>query len=238
MYLDINLESNKADRVAERLLIQLMSKDLRDPQPLASERLLMKEFNVSRLVCREALAKLRGMGFVRTWHGKGNFLVKPGNGSLTTETLQYFAATGQITNKDILAVRLLIEPATAAMAASNAGKADYKSTIENLVNTQIDNDFLKLPLIERAQKYAVADVSFHQAIAAASGNPIMPILLKSLHELLLKVRLETLILKPDIIRRAVNDHKKIAEFISRGDVDNARKAMERHIKSREKELHN
>jgi len=55
-------------------------------------------------------------------------------------------------------------------------------------------------------------------------------------ELLLRVRLEALILKPDIALRALADHLKIAMAIRDGDSEGAKQAMERHIRLRGKEL--
>ncbi len=61
-------------------------------------------------------------------------------------------------------------------------------------------------------------------------------LLKNMHELMLRVRLEVLILHPDITRQALVDHKKIAAAIVDGDAKGAEEAMRRHIQLRGNEL--
>ena len=57
-----------------------------------------------------------------------------------------------------------------------------------------------------------------------------------MHELMLRVRLEVLILRPDITQRALADHRKIAAAIAAGDDKGAEAAMKRHIRLRGKEL--
>ena len=73
-------------------------------------------------------------------------------------------------------------------------------------------------------------------VAAAGGNPVFPMLLKDIHELLWRVRFEVLIIKPDITSRALVDHRKIATAIAEGDSKEAEEAMERHIRLRCREL--
>ena len=152
---------------------------------LPSERELMREFGVSRLACREALAKMQGMGILKARHGKGVYLTDIRSMSVNPAVLRLLQVYGDISNANVLQARLIIEPPSAG---------------------------------------------------AASGNPVFPMLLKDIHELLWRVRFEVLIIKPDITSRALVDHRKIAAAIAEGDSKEAEEAMERHIRLRGREL--
>jgi len=232
--LDIRQQANIADRIAEDLVDRILSDNFDIGEFLPSERNLMQEFGVSRLVCREALAKLRGMGIIKTRHGKGAFLADVKEAAVNPATLRILKAHGNISNTDVLQARLIIEPEAAGLAASHRNRTQSEQIYRQA--EQAVGEYANLPLVERTQRCAEADVLFHQAIAAASGNPLLPMLLKSMHELLLRVRLEVLILKPDIVSRALADHLKIAMAIRDGDSEGAKRAMERHIRLRGEEL--
>lgn len=232
--MDVYTNTSISDRIAEALLDQIMAEKLPDEKALPSERELMRQFNVSRLACREALAKLRGMGIIKARQGKGAFLADLDNSCVTPAILKLLQVHGHISNADVIGARLLIEPVAAGWTAKNADTSQ-KAKILSQTKAEI-RCFEKLSLVERARHFAEVDISFHQSIAIASGNPILPLLLKSMHELLLRGRLEVLILKPDIATRALTDHKKIATAISLGDAEDAEKAMRRHIRLRGKEL--
>ena len=147
--------------------------------------------------------------------------------------LRLLHVQGEIHSADIAEARLIIEPAAAGLAAKRADRDQRKALEAQPLET--DLSLGTSGIVERARRFAEADVAFHQAVAIASGNPVLPMLLKTMHELLVRVRLEALLLKPDIIARALADHRRIAAAVVRGDVTAARKAMERHIRLRGKE---
>ncbi|MDY6913135.1 MAG: FadR/GntR family transcriptional regulator [Planctomycetota bacterium] len=232
--MDVHAKTNISDRIADALLERIMADGLGAGQVLPSERELMHEFGVSRLACREALAKLRGMGIIQARHGKGAFLADLDNSSLTPAILKLLRVHGHICSADVIDARLIIEPKAASLAARNANSAQRKGIL-NQVRDDLHN-FEDSPIVQRARRFGEIDLSFHQSIAAASGNPILPMLLKSMHELLLRIRLEALILNPDIASRALADHKKIALAIGARDAQAAEKAMKSHIRLRGKDL--
>lgn len=232
--MDIRQEANIADRIAEVLVDRILADNFDMGEFLPSERDLMQEFGVSRLVCREALAKLRGMGIIKTQHGKGAFLADIKKATINPATLKILKAHGDISNLKVLQARLIIEPEAAGLAARHCNRSQSEKIYQQV--EQSTAEYNNLPLVERAQRFAETDILFHQSITAASGNPLLPMLLKSMHELLLRVRLEALILKPDIALRALADHLKIAMAIRDGDSEGAKQAMERHIRLRGKEL--
>lgn len=232
--MDVHSTSSVSDRIAEQLLDRIRTKGLSEGDSLPSERELVREFQVSRLACREALAKLQGMGVLKIRHGKGVYLADIRGLSVSPAMLRLLQVRSETSSADVLEARLIIEPAAAGLAARRASAAEKEALLRQVQDSA--KDLADLPLVERAQRFAEEDVSFHQTVAAASGNPVFPLLLKSMHELLLRVRLEVLILRPDIAKRALADHRRIAAAIAANDSQAAAKAMEQHIRLRGKEL--
>lgn len=232
--MDVYLKKSISDKIVEELLEYIRTKKLLIGDPLPSERKLMSDFGVSRLACREALAKLQGMGILKAHHGKGVFLADINSLSVNPAVLRLLQVYGNISNSNVLEARLIIEPPAAALAARRADPDERDAILKGVQD--IEQDLIDLPLLERVQSFAEVDLAFHQAVASASGNPVLPMLLKDMHELMLRVRLEVLILKPNITQRALADHRKIATAIAAGDADGAEEAMKRHIRLRGKEL--
>lgn len=232
--MDVHTKMSISDRIVEQLLERIRTNKLSSGDVLPSERDLMREFGVSRLACREALAKLQGMGILEARHGKGVYLTDIQNVSVNPAVLRLLQVYGDVSNANALEARLIIEPPAAGLAARRATPAERDAIFRQA--QEAEQGLADLPILERTQRFAEADVAFHQAVAAASGNPVLPMLFKNMHELMLRVRLEVLILRPSITQRALVDHRKIAAAIAAGDIKAAEDAMERHIRLRGKEL--
>ena len=223
-----------SDFIVERLLEKIKTNNLKSGHILPSERELIREFGVSRLSCREGLAKLQGMGILNARHGKGVYISNIQDMSVNLEVLKLLQGSGEITNADLRQARLIIEPPTASLAAKNATSDERKRIKEFMI--EVEKSLAGLDLIERAKRFAKADIDFHQVVASASGNSLLPMLLKSMHDHQYYICLSALILKPFIIDLGLTDHYKIADAIDSGDGEAAEKAMERHIRLRSVEL--
>jgi len=189
--MDIHSASTVSDRIVEALLDQIGSSNMSAGDSIASERQLMQGFNVSRLACREALAKLQGMGILKTRHGKRTFLADIDDSFVNPSVLKLLLAQGTISNADVIETRLMVEPSTAKLAAIRASDEKKSQLVEDA--RRISDDLHKLSILERAERFAAVDVAFHREIAVASGNAALPMILKNMHELLVRIRLEALI---------------------------------------------
>ena len=231
---DIHDRKNLSDRVAERIIDWIRTNKITTGDMIPPERELMKMFQVSRLACREGIAKLQGMGVLNAHHGKGVYLADIGAVSVNPAVLKLLQVYGNISSSDVIEARLLIEPPVAGFAAKRATRTE-RMRIWTESQTAAD-DLSTLYLPERAQRFGEMDVRLHQMIAAASRNRVIGLMFKHLHELLLRVRFEVLILKLDIMYRALRDHQRIAKAILDGKATEAAKAMESHIRDRGSEL--
>ena len=76
--------------------------------------------------------------------------------------------------------------------------------------------------------YIKSDVAFHASLARATHNELFAILLDSLVEVMIELRLLTLRV-PGIMALALGHHERILEAVGAGDADAARAAMDTHM---------
>jgi GntR family transcriptional regulator, transcriptional repressor for pyruvate dehydrogenase complex len=187
-------------------------RDLRLP----SEEELAGRFGVSRPVIRDALARLRDEGWVRSTKGSGTVVVRGEAPGLRFPPIRTVA--------DLLRsyeFRITVEGATAALAARQrdaAALADIAATLD-----------ASREALEAAAYHLLPDLNFafHRAVARATRNPFF---------------LATLEMIPNMVGRTVMDrddaehwpvvlaeHDAIHAAIRDRDPHRARSEMERHI---------
>lgn len=154
---------------------------------------------------REALDQLRAEDMLRR---SGDALLQTLNGG---DRKRVF---------NLLSARRILEGPTAALAAERA-TPETIATLESLVEEQTSS-------VRRGDLGVEQDVTFHEEIARASGNPV----LASLVSLLRKnhhYNLAIISIRTAVGGRLVVDHAAILDAIKRRDSDAARAAMERHL---------
>jgi GntR family transcriptional repressor for pyruvate dehydrogenase complex len=187
-------------------------------EKLPSERHLAEEFGVSRPVVREALRSLSARNFVEIWPGRGAFVR---NVSTTDAAygLSMLFRRFQITSRDFVEARSMIEGTSAALAAERHGESDAAAMERALLQ------FERAPgIIEEAR----ADMAFHMAIARAARNPMIETLLGSITSLIVELMLRSLG-DPEVTRVSVPFHRVIFSAITERDSERARTAMTDHL---------
>jgi GntR family transcriptional repressor for pyruvate dehydrogenase complex len=180
---------------------------------------------VSRTVVREAVRSLVVKGLLEVRRGGGTIVRAP-NPALVSEMMTMMLRTGgrDVNFTHVQDVRRLLEVEIAGLAAERHNDADLakiEAEIQSMVAHEGD-----------PQKWAEADVAFHAAIAAATHNPLYPVLLGSIADLLMEVRL-TGVRLPDTPKKAYTHHHAIFERIRVRDRVGARKAMQDHLRESE-----
>lgn len=189
---------------------------------LPSEMTLAKEFDVSRTVIREAMARLQYDGLLDSRQGKG--------ASVTSAHMRNsfrLEAIGDITKGKfghLMELRVIVESDTASLAALRRTEANIRrlKTCLDLMDEAVSN----------GTDGSNPDHEFHKEIANASGNPYLIEL-----NLFLNGRLKEIIKisrkKANIIQgmseTVQKEHAAIFNAIVAGDFSEARNAMVRHI---------
>jgi len=155
--------------VAEALARRILNGDYRPGSLLPPETELLAEFGVSRTCMREALQVLGAKGLVAS---------RPRIGTSVTEPLywNYLDADvlrwrQKLVSRDVLipqlfAMRWLIEPEAASLAATNIDQASLAALQGSVLDMARGNG-------ERTAATIEADVAFHRILLAASGNMLM-----------------------------------------------------------------
>ena len=149
---------------AQKLVGMIREKGYGPGDRLPTEMELSEALGVGRNTVREALRILMSRNIVTVRQGSGTF-VSDKNG-IPDDPLGFSMAddTRKLT-RDLLQVRLILEPPIAALAAQNAEPEDIARLEAILLEVEA--------LIRSRRDYAEMDSRFHAQIAACSHNAVM-----------------------------------------------------------------
>jgi GntR family transcriptional repressor for pyruvate dehydrogenase complex len=214
-----------SDQVAAQLQALVTSNTVRPGEKLPSERELCELLGVSRTVVREAVRSLVVKGLLEVRRGGGTVVRAP-DPVLVSEMMTMMLRTGggDVSFTHVQEVRRLLEVEIAGLAAERRTDSDL---------AQMDSQ-LRLMVEHTAdpERWAEADVAFHAAIADATHNPLYPVLLSSIADMLVEVR-RTGIRLPETPTKAYMHHQRIFAHVNAGDRLGARKAMQDHLRESE-----
>ncbi|MCL5997241.1 MAG: FadR family transcriptional regulator [Chloroflexi bacterium] len=141
---------------------------------LPSEQSFATQFDVSRNVIREALKVLQTRGIIDILDGSGAYVTQPNVGSVTNALGHYIKRIGADSSlKSLYEVRQILEGWTVRLAAERADSHDLENLRDYLTVMQ-DNMTKSIDL------WTDADLNFHIAIAKATHNVFLPLLLEPL----------------------------------------------------------
>lgn len=202
-----------ADDLKEKIIVK---KEYKIGDKLPNENLLSHELNVSRTTLREAIRILVTENILEIKRGKGTYII---NDTIANHDF------GKLSNtvsdlKDLLELRLIIEP----MAVYYATKRATGKDVENILHYGKNIEEKILNNEDRRED----ELYFHNSIAKASHNAFIKDLMPIINEAINKgVHLSKEFHK--INELTLRDHKMIMDFIKDGNADGAKVAMELHI---------
>jgi GntR family transcriptional repressor for pyruvate dehydrogenase complex len=181
----------------------------------------MRALDVGRNTVREAMASLVTLGVIEVRPRIGATIISSqGATALPSASLSLLLSERSVW--DLYEARLYLEVGCAELAAARRSDKDLEAIELAQAHYQTNYD-RGLPIWE-------ADLEFHRAIAAASGNPVLATLLSPLSELLAAARKVTGGI-PAARDRALLEHREIAQAIADADAARASEAMTKHIQS-------
>ncbi|MEQ4618899.1 MAG: transcriptional regulator LldR [Corticimicrobacter sp.] len=218
-----------ADRVAHELTLMIQTRNLQAGDRLPAERQLAKELDVSRTCLREAIQKLSSQGLLVSRPGGGTYVQATAHdqhdGSIMHPLLPLLESDPEY-RYDVLEIRHALESTAISHAALRATDAD-KARIRAKFDAMMARHGTDAPMEE-----ARADASFHIAIAEASHNLVLILVMRSLFDLLqasVSQNLGKLYTRPNVYETLTQQHLALVEAIEAGDPDRARTAMRTHI---------
>ncbi len=219
MYLPIQPE-RLYERIVSQIEERIVAGELKTGDQLPAENELAKQFRVSRTAVREAIKALREKRLVEVRPGRGTFITNNAPGSMR-HSLGLLVKFGSSNGSgDLVEVREMLEPEIAALAASRTTDEDIAAMQEavDTMDTALDD----------ADRFVEADLDFHLALAEATQNPLIPLLMDSIIDLLREERKRTGLVEGGL-RRGQQHHKKILKAVMQRDARVARRTMQDHL---------
>ena len=208
------------EALVENLKERIQTCEFGPGEKLPSEQQLLKEYSVSRLTLRDALARLAALGVIRVQHGKGAFV----NASVSIPALEnvlipMFPQQNRERMKDLVEARNLIESEIAAKVAAARTPENIRH-LERLL--QYDETAIK-----SSEIFADRDYAFHLALSEIAGNEFFHAMYQALHR---QIRFFLVQYARSITdwKEALNRHRPILEAIREKDVESARILARQH----------
>ncbi|MGH3382906.1 MAG: FadR/GntR family transcriptional regulator [Actinoallomurus sp.] len=207
--------------VADRLLETITSHTLLPGDPFPVEREIAAAYGVGRSTVREALRILESQGLIMATSG-GSFAVAEAAQPLQRSLRLVMALDAAPGYADLFELRRIVDCAAAELAAERRRPADLdlmEGAIAEMVGALEHGD---------ASSFIDADVSFHIAIAEATGNTLVTHTLDAIRDLLRDALLEIFRI-PGSAARAIDEHRAILNAIRAGDARESRDAARAHL---------
>lgn len=212
------------DVVVDKVLEHILSGQIKADDALPPEADIAKESGVSRLTAREAMKVLKAQNIVYVKRGLGTF-VNPPERWTGLDAIMRAASRGVASDQvalRLLEVRRMVETGAAELAAFRHDPGDLAAMQKSITEMEAAHD------AGDVEALTIADITFHDIVLRASGNPFVPALLGQLTTLLYAMRRETSAF-PDVQRHAIYHHKQVLAAIASGVPASARSAMDEHI---------
>ena len=199
----------------------LFAKKLKPGDVLGTESEFADRYGVSRIVARDALRTLQGLGIAEIRMGKGGGArVARGNPRLFAEALAVQLDLTGVSAAEIMDAQRAIECLAAELAAENATEADV-ARLRQLI------DDADASMGDVAQ-FTRLGAEFHLAVAEASHNRVLVVQLISLQHVSWPRRNPTLTQK--VMQRVQDTHREVLALIEARDPAGARRLMDDHVK--------
>jgi len=189
---------------------------------LPSERELCAEFGVSRVVVREAIARLKGDGYIETRQGAGASV--PAYPGFLSYRLSTGPRIGQQDLTHIMELRFAVEVIATQLAALRRKAADLVAMEQCLLVMQ--------EAVRDGADGSRADDEFHHAIAASTQNPHLKRFVEFLRYQFGATRRATWNAKAHKngeAQRAQQQHEEILQLIRKRDVEGAGRSATDHL---------
>jgi GntR family transcriptional repressor for pyruvate dehydrogenase complex len=206
------------NQVFEKLRDQIMERKWPPSAKLPSENALAVAFGVSRVSIREALHMLASLGLLETRHGGGTY-VREYSGELLFSPLLPMLVLDTLDILHVLEYRKIIEKGIVSLVVKRAGKAEIEELESSYQTMEEQRD--------DEHAFAQADLSFHLALAKATGNPVV-IKVNAVITDILKVSMYGIVGSLGT-RDGLYYHRRILDAIKAQDGPLAESLMEEHV---------
>lgn len=209
------------ERIVEQVEAAIANGELVPGQHLPSERELVAQFGTSRATVREALRVLESNGLVRSRPGDPNGPeVLPFTTRGLSKQLRRLARAEELTLAQLLVSRMMLDATANRLAA-------VLRTAEQLADMEAAIDGMRVALDLGYDAFGEADLAFHEAVAAASGNTMIQVSNEVVRDTVLSVISDKIAHARNskaLMRRSLEHHEQVLDAIRSGDGPEAARA--------------
>ena len=166
---------------------------------------------------RDAVSDLEAKGVASVAHGKGT-TVNPVEQWNTLDPAVLMLMNGENAFIQLDELRSILEPELAALAAERISDAEIEALRE----------LADLPENDSVEQHVERDMAFHTALARATRNPVLMVVLSSVDDLLRESRRRAMTV-PGELAKARAGHQAVFDAIRKRDPGATRQAMAAHM---------
>src|SRR5882757_3449396 len=209
-------------RISETIVDQIRqlmhTGQLRPGDRLPPERDLCERFGVSRVTVREALRMLESAGLVEIRVGaRGGAFVTAPSSNRVGEGLADLLTLSVISAADVTEVRLILEVGIAPLVCERATEDDL---------AELEKICARSEAALRAGDYTMdMSLEFHAAVARATHNPALVMLVESFRGPILMSLEEAREVAPEMGGLGTKEHERFVEAVRRRDAGDAARIM-------------
>ena len=198
------------DAAILRIKEMIISGELGPGDRLPPENDLSERLGLSRSSLREAVKALEMIRVLDVRRGDGTYVtsLEP---RLLLEAMSFVVDLHDDRSVlEIFAVRRILEPAAAALAALHADETALERVRDVLAGVDDDTD---------VEGLVAHDPEFHSAIADAAGNSYLASLIDSMSSHTVRARIWRGITQERAVERTLHEHRAILDAVVAGDAD-------------------
>lgn len=207
------------EQVEQKMLKYITEQGYELGDVLPKENEFAEILGVSRVVIREALSRLRILGFIETKRKRGTILKSP-NIFYGVKTIVNSGKLGMESLKDLFEVRIMLEIGMADFIYMRKTSEDIKE-LEHIVDQE--NETAETDL----ETLAKLDILFHTTLYKISGNKTL-----RAFQNLLNTLFKTYSRNKDWKQKQIISHEALVEILKNGTPDAFRTTMRLHLNTR------
>lgn len=215
-------------QVAEKLKRMITSGEYPPNTKFPNEPALMAQLNVSRSTIREAIKLLQSNNILEIRRGVGTFVLRvPGE---MEDPMSFDTIPEERKVKDLMELRLLLEPGVARLASERATPEDIAELrIHSAKLVQLTAKYGSDAVAKMTDTFADADAAFHSAIYRCTRNEALERMISFVRTTLTEsyMRRDYRIYHAQFHTK--DGHAKIIDAIERHDADAAERLTREHI---------
>ncbi|MEW5909441.1 MAG: FadR/GntR family transcriptional regulator [Thermodesulfobacteriota bacterium] len=225
-FIPMQFRSVKQNRIAVEIVNQLkgaiLSGRYKPGERMPTERELTEQFQVSRVVVREALRELEIKGMVKIFQGPagGAYVTDLSFDQLKNALLDLFLYN-KLSVEELIHVRILIETEIARLASMHVNPG-FIRRLEEAFDAESFEDLSHADFVSNR-------LMVHEILAEMCGNRLLKGIASSLFKLTGELIQEVKPPRKIIHRR--QEHADIVQAVIRKDAEGAAEAMKRHLES-------